>query len=327
MENTSPKKQIKKIGILTSGGDAPGMNAAIRAVVRSALNRGLEVYGIYDGYLGLVEGKIVKMTRDSVTDIINRGGTILGSARLKEFAQPEVTQIGIDQARKHGIDALVTIGGDGTYQGALRLTRMGLNCIGLPGTIDNDIASTQYTIGFDTAVHTALDAIDKLRDTCNSHQRCSILEVMGRYCGDIAFATALAGGADAVITAETGFDLKKVIEMCKQYKEENRRHIIIIITEKVTDVYELAKKIQEYSGYDSRATILGHIQRGGTPTSNDRILASRLGDAAVEQLVQGEGGKCMGIFNNEVVATPIEEALLMKKCMYKDFDKLIRRLS
>lgn len=327
MENTNPKKEIKKIGILTSGGDAPGMNAAIRAVVRGALSRGLEVYGIYDGYLGLVEGRIVKMTRDSVTDIINRGGTILGSARLKEFSQDEVAQIGIEQAKKFGLDAIVTIGGDGTYRGALKLTRMGVNCIGLPGTIDNDIASTQYTIGFDTAVHTALDAIDKLRDTCNSHQRCSIVEVMGRYCGDIAFATALAGGADLVITSETGYDLPRIIEMCKKYKEENRRHIIIVITEKVADVYDLAAKITEFSGYDARATILGHIQRGGSPTSNDRILASRLGDAAVEQLVQGEGGKCMGIFDNEVVATPIEEALKMKKTMYKDIDKLIRRLS
>lgn len=327
MENTSPKKEIKRIGILTSGGDAPGMNAAIRAVVRGALSRGLEVYGIYDGYLGLVEGRIVKMTRDSVTDIINRGGTILGSARLKEFSQDEVAQIGIEQAKKFGLDAIVTIGGDGTYRGALKLTRMGVNCIGLPGTIDNDIASTQYTIGFDTAVHTALDAIDKLRDTCNSHQRCSIVEVMGRYCGDIAFATALAGGADLVITSETGYDLPRIIEMCKKYKEENRRHIIIVITEKVADVYDLGAKITEFSGYDARATILGHIQRGGSPTSNDRILASRLGDAAVEQLVQGEGGKCMGIFDNEVVATPIEEALKMNKTMYKDIDKLIRRLS
>ena len=225
MENTSPKKEIKRIGILTSGGDAPGMNAAIRAVVRGALSRGLEVYGIYDGYLGLVEGRIVKMTRDSVTDIINRGGTILGSARLKEFSQDEVAQIGIEQAKKFALDAIVTIGGDGTCRGALKLTRMGVNCIGLPGTIDNDIASTQYTIGFDTAVHTALDAIDKLRDTCNSHQRCSIVEVMGRYCGDIAFATALAGGADLVITSETGYDLPRIIEMCKKYKEENGKGI------------------------------------------------------------------------------------------------------
>lgn len=327
MESTSPKKEIKKIGILTSGGDAPGMNAAIRAVVRSALARGVEVYGIYDGYLGLVEGRIVKMSRDSVTDIINRGGTILGSARLAEFSQDEVAQIGVDQARKIGIDALVTIGGDGTYRGALKLSRMGINCIGLPGTIDNDIASTQYTIGFDTAVTTALDAIDKLRDTCNSHQRCSILEVMGRYCGDIAFATALAGGADMVITSETGFDLESVIEMCKKYKAENRRHIIIVITEKVTDVHALAKKIEEYSGYVARATILGHIQRGGSPTPFDRILASRLGEAAVEQLLQGEAGKCMGIFNNEVVATPIEEALKMEKSMFTGTEDLIKKLA
>lgn len=327
METNLSKKPIKSIGVLTSGGDAPGMNAAIRAVVRTALNFGIEVYGVYDGYRGLVEGNIVKMDRSSVTDIINRGGTILGSARLKEFSSPEVTQIGIDQLRKLGIDALVTIGGDGTYHGALRMSRMGLNCIGIPGTIDNDIASTEYTIGFNTAVNTALDAIDKLRDTCNSHQRCSIVEVMGRYCGDIAFAAALAGGADMVITSETGLDLPKVIEMCKKYKEENRRHIIIIITEHITDVHDLAKKIEEHSGYDTRATVLGHIQRGGTPTSFDRNLASRLGAAAVEQLMQGEGGKCMGIFNNKIVATPIEEAFKMKKKMYEGYEELITRLS
>lgn len=327
METKDPKKQIRSIGVLTSGGDAPGMNAAIRAVVRTALNFGIDVYGIYDGYRGLVEGNIVKMDRSSVTDIINRGGTILGSARLKEFASPEVTQIGIDNLRKLGIDALVTIGGDGTYHGALRMSRMGLNCIGLPGTIDNDIASTEYTIGFNTAVNTALDAIDKLRDTCNSHQRCSIVEVMGRYCGDIAFASALAGGADMVITSETGFDLPTVIDMCKKYKEENRRHIIIIITEHITDVHELAKKIEEHSGYSARATILGHIQRGGSPTSYDRNLASRLGAAAVEELVAGNGGLCMGIFDNKVVATPIEEAFKMSKSMYAGYETLIKRLS
>ena len=327
MESKDPKKQIRSIGVLTSGGDAPGMNAAIRAVVRTALNFGIDVYGIYDGYRGLVEGNIVKMDRSSVTDIINRGGTILGSARLKEFASPEVTQIGIDNLRKLGIDALVTIGGDGTYHGALRMSRMGLNCIGLPGTIDNDIASTEYTIGFNTAVNTALDAIDKLRDTCNSHQRCSIVEVMGRYCGDIAFASALAGGADMVITSETGFDLPTVIDMCKKYKEENRRHIIIIITEHITDVHELAKKIEEHSGYSARATVLGHIQRGGCPTAYDRNLASRLGSAAVEELVAGKGGLCMGIFDNKVVATPIEDAFKMTKSMYAGYESLIKRLS
>lgn len=319
--------EIKRIAVLTSGGDAPGMNAAIRAVVRSAINHGLEVYGVEDGYRGLVEGRIFPMNRDSVTDIINRGGTILGSARLKEFQKEEVTQIGIDQLRSLGIGALITIGGDGTYQGALRMTRMGLPCIGVPGTIDNDIASTQYTIGFDTAVNTAADAIDKLRDTSNSHQRCSIVEVMGRYCGDIAFATALATGADYVITSETGYDLANLVEMAKRYKRENRRHILIIITEHVTNVYDMAKKLEEYSSYDARATILGHIQRGGSPSPYDRILASRLGNAAVEAILKGEGGKCVGVFDNEVVATPIEEALKMKKNMFAGFEDLTKKLA
>ena len=327
MENNSSKKTIKKIGVLTSGGDAPGMNAAIRAVVRSALNEGLEVYGIYDGYRGLVEGRIFKMNRESVTDIINRGGTVLGSARLKEFASPGVAEIGVDKIKKLGIDALVTIGGDGTFRGAMLLTKKGINCIGIPGTIDNDIPSTQYTIGFDTAVNTAVEAIDKLRDTCNSHQRCSIVEVMGRYCGDIAYAAGLASGADVVITSETGFDMAALIELCKKYKQESRRHIIIIITEKITDVHDLANKITEHSGYDTRATVLGHIQRGGSPTPYDRNLASRLGDEAVKRLINGEGGLCMGIYNNEIIATPIEEALQMKKQMFKGFIDLISKLS
>lgn len=327
MENNTSKKTIKKIGVLTSGGDAPGMNAAIRAVVRSAINMGLEVYGIYDGYRGLVEGRIFKMSRQSVTDIINRGGTVLGSARLKEFASPEVAQIGVDNIKKLGIDALVTIGGDGTFKGAMLLTTKGVNCVGIPGTIDNDISSTQYTIGFDTAVNTAVEAIDKLRDTCNSHQRCSIVEVMGRYCGDIAYAAALASGADVVITSETGFDLPNLIELCKKYKAEDRRHIIIIITEKITDVHDLAKKITEHSGYDTRATVLGHIQRGGTPTPYDRNLASRLGEGAVERIINGEGGICMGIYDNEIVATPIEDALKMKKQMFKGYIDLISKLS
>lgn len=327
MVDNSSKQTIKKIGVLTSGGDAPGMNAAIRAVVRSALNEGLEVYGIYDGYRGLVEGRIFKMNRESVTDIINRGGTVLGSARLKEFASPGVAEIGVDKIKKLGIDALVTIGGDGTFRGAMLLTKKGINCIGIPGTIDNDIPSTQFTIGFDTAVNTAVEAIDKLRDTCNSHQRCSIVEVMGRYCGDIAYAAGLASGADVVITSETGFDMAALIELCKKYKQESRRHIIIIITEKITDVHDLAKKITEHSGYDTRATVLGHIQRGGSPSPYDRNLASRLGDEAVKRLINGEGGLCMGIRDNEIIATPIEEALQMKKQMFKGFIDLISKLS
>ena len=320
-------KSIHKIAVLTSGGDAPGMNATIRSIVRAGIDSGLSVYGIEDGYRGLVEGRVYEMDRNAVTNIINRGGTILGSARLPEFSKDEVAQIAVEQLHNRGIEAVITIGGDGTYRGALKLTQMGINCVGVPGTIDNDIASTEFTIGFDTAVNTAVDAIDKLRDTSNSHQRCSIVEVMGRYCGDIAFASALAGGADMVITSETGFDLPTVIDMCKKYKEENRRHIIIIITEHITDVHELAKKIEEHSGYSARATVLGHIQRGGCPTAYDRNLASRLGAAAVEELVAGKGGLCMGIFDNKVVATPIEDAFKMTKSMYAGYESLIKRLS
>ena len=232
---------IKRIGVLTSGGDAPGMNAAIRAVVKAGMKNNIEVYGVYDGFRGLVEGKIEKLDYHSVNDKINRGGTFLGSARLSEFKDEKVRQVALEQLKKFGIEALVTIGGDGTYMGALRLTEMGINCIGLPATIDNDIASTDFTIGFDTAINTAVDAVDKLRDTSNSHQRCSIVEVMGRYCGDVAIATALATGAEMVVTAETGFDLQKVLDTAKQCCEMNKRHALFIFTEHITDVYELAK--------------------------------------------------------------------------------------
>lgn len=318
---------IQKIAVLTSGGDAPGMNAVIRAIVRSGIENGLEVYGIYDGYRGLVEGKIENMDRNDVTNIINRGGTILGSARLPEFSKDEVAQIAVDQLRNRGIQAVITIGGDGTYRGALKLTKMGINCIGLPGTIDNDIASTEFTIGFDTAVNTAVDAIDKLRDTSNSHQRCSIVEVMGRYCGDIAYAASVATGADLVITSETGFSLEEVINTVKRCQNHKSRHVLIVITEHITDVRELAKQVQEYTGFDTRATILGHIQRGGSPSPFDRVLATRLGNAAVEELLKGEGGKCMGVFKNEIVATPIEEAFQMKKQMFKGYKELATKVS
>ena len=318
---------IKKIAVLTSGGDAPGMNAAIRAIVRAGIYNGLEVYGIEDGYRGLVEGRIKLMTRNSVSEIINRGGTILGTARLTEFSKPEVTQIGIDQLKALGIGALITLGGDGTYHGALRMSRMGLNCIGVPCTIDNDIASSQYTIGFDTAVNTSVEAIDKLRDTSNSHRRCSIVEVMGRYCGDIAYATAVATGADYVITGDTKYDINEVIRVVNKCKAENRRHILIVITEKVTDVHEMARIITDTTGYEARATILGHIQRGGSPSGFDRILASTLGEAAVNAILDNQSGVCMGYFNGEVKVIPIEEAFKMKKQTFKDFDDLTIKLS
>lgn len=320
-------KTIEKIAVLTSGGDAPGMNAVIRAIVRSGIENGLEVYGVYDGYRGLVEGNIEKMDRNDVTNIINRGGTVLGSARLPEFSKDEVAQIAVEQLKRRGIQAVITVGGDGTYRGALKLTGMGINCIGVPGTIDNDIASTEFTIGFDTAVNTAVDAIDKLRDTSNSHQRCSIVEVMGRYCGDIAYAASVATGADLVITSETGFSLEEVINTVKRCQNHKSRHVLIVITEHITDVRELAKQVHEYTGFDTRATILGHIQRGGNPSPFDRVLATRLGNAAVEELLKGEGGKCIGVFKNEIVATPIEEALQMKKQMFKGYKELTKKVS
>lgn len=318
---------IKKIAVLTSGGDAPGMNAAIRAIVRAGIYNGLEVYGVEDGYRGLVEGRIKLMNRNSVSEIINRGGTMLGTARLTEFSKPEVTQIGIDQLKALGIGALVTLGGDGTYHGALRMSRMGLNCIGIPCTIDNDIASTQYTIGFDTAVNTAVEAIDKLRDTSNSHRRCSIVEVMGRYCGDIAYATAIATGADYVITSDTKYDINEIVRVVNKCKAENRRHILIIITEHITNVHELADVITNTTGYEARATVLGHIQRGGAPTGFDRLLASTLGEAAVNAILDNQSGVCMGYFNGEIKAIPIEEAFKMKKQTFKDFDKITVKLS
>lgn len=311
--------KIHKIAILTSGGDAPGMNAAIRAVVRSSISYGLEVYAIYDGYAGLIEGKIKKMERSEVTNIINRGGTILGTARLPEFKEDEVAKKGADILKNLGIDALVAIGGDGTYRGALKLHNFGINCIAIPGTIDNDIASTEFTIGFDTAVNTAVDAIDKLRDTCNSHHRCNVIEVMGRYCGDIAYAAGLASGCDLIFTSETGYDEDQIIDFILDAQAKGRHRLLICITEKVTDVAALAKKINIKTGFDSRATILGHIQRGGNPTPFDRVLATRLGGAAVDFLVEGKSGVCIGVFNNEIIATPITEALEMKKNIFKKY--------
>ena len=311
--------KINKIAILTSGGDAPGMNAAIRAVVRSGLSHGLEVYAVYDGYAGLVEGNIQKMDRSSVTNIINRGGTILGTARLPEFKDDEVALKGVENLKKLGIDALVAIGGDGTYQGALKLHGYGINCVAIPGTIDNDIASTEFTIGFDTAVNTAVDAIDKLRDTCNSHHRCSVIEVMGRYCGDLAYAAGIASGADLIITSETGYDEEGIINFIHGTKAEKHHRLLIVITEKVTDVSALAKRIRIETGWDSRATILGHIQRGGNPTPFDRVLATRLGDAAVDALMDGKSGVCMGVFNNEIIATPITEAFGMSKNVFRKY--------
>ncbi|QUM80181.1 6-phosphofructokinase [Moritella sp. 5] len=292
---------IKRIGVLTSGGDAPGMNAAIRAVVREGLHLGLEVYGIYDGYAGLHQDRIEKLDRKSVSDVINRGGTFLGSARFPEFKEESVRKEAIENLKKHNIDALVVIGGDGSYMGAKKLTEMGFPCIGIPGTIDNDIPGTTYTIGFDTALNTVVDAIDRLRDTSTSHQRISIVEIMGRYCGDLTMGAAVAGGAEFVVIPEKGYDEAELLTQVKAGIEKGKKHAIIAMCEHVTNVDALAKHIEAETGRETRATILGHLQRGGTPTARDRIMASRMGSFAVKLLLEGEGGRCVGLMNSQMV--------------------------
>lgn len=318
---------MKKIGVLTSGGDAPGMNAAIRAVVRSALSRGLEVYGIYNGYEGLISDDIRKLDRSDVSDIITQGGTILGSARLEEFKLIEVRQRAVDNLKRYGIEGLVVIGGDGSYRGAKALSDMGINCIGIPGTIDNDISSTDFSIGFDTALNTIIENVDKLRDTSASHHRCSIVEVMGNRCGDLALFAGITSGAEVVITKETGYDETEVLERLRGIESrKKKRHSIIIISEKITDVELLAQKISQHTGFSGRSTVLGHIQRGGSPTARDRILATRFGDFAVEQLVSGASGQCLCLIQEELVAMDINEALAVLRKSRKDLFDLQKRL-
>ena len=315
---------IKKIGVLTSGGDSPGMNAAIRAVVRAGLAAGLEVYGIRDGYLGLHQDRISKLERHSVSDMINRGGTFLGSARFPAFKEESVRREAIENLKKHGIDALVVIGGDGSYMGAKKLTEMGYPCVGLPGTIDNDIAGTEFTIGFDTALNVVMEAIDRLRDTSTSHKRISIVEVMGRHCGDLAMSAAVAGGAEYVIVPEKGFDKNELLAQIDDGISKGKRHAMVTICEHVTDVNALAKEIEAHTGLETRATILGHIQRGGSPTARDRILASRMGAYAVDLLLSGVGGRCVGIQQNQLVHHDIIDCI---ENMKRPFDEEMFHLS
>ena len=318
---------VRKIGVLTSGGDAPGMNSAIRAVTRVALANGIEVVGIRDGYKGLVNGDFVNLTKRDVSDMLDRGGTKLGSARLPEFKDEEVQDKAVNQLKSNGIDASVVIGGDGSYRGAMALTKKGINCIGLPGTIDNDIAGTDFTIGFDTALNTCVECVDKLRDTSSSHHRCSVVEVMGNHCGDLAVWTALSCGAEVVITPETGYDELDILERLRYLdKAVKKNHAIVIISEKITDAESLARKISLNTGFSGRATVLGHIQRGGSPTPNDRVLAERMGQKAVELLMDGVGGHCVGIIDNKIISMPIEEVLEAPRKSRKEFYRLFDNL-
>ncbi|ETT82599.1 6-phosphofructokinase [Viridibacillus sp. FSL R5-0477] len=298
---------MKKIGVLTSGGDAPGMNAAVRAVVRKALYHDLEVAGIYYGYQGLIEGQIESLDRGSVGDIIQRGGTKLHSARCLEFKTEEGQLKAIEQLKKHGIEGLVVIGGDGSYRGALELTKRGFPCVGVPGTIDNDIPGTDYTIGFDTALNTVIDCIDKIRDTATSHERTFIIEVMGRDAGDLALWAGLAGGAETILIPEVQHDLDELVTRLEQGYDRGKKHSIIIVAEGVMSASDLAKKLSE-KNIETRVSVLGHIQRGGSPTARDRVLASTFAARAVELLIEHRGGLAVGMRNHVVVDYDLAEA-------------------
>lgn len=307
-------EQIKTIGVLTSGGDAPGMNAAIRAVVRQALAKGLNVKGIMRGYAGLLNEEIVDMDAKSVSDIIQKGGTVLYTARCDEFREAEYQQKGAEICKKYGIDGLVVIGGDGSFKGAQKLSHLGINTIAVPGTIDLDIACTDYTIGFDTAVNTAMEAIDKIRDTSTSHERCSVIEVMGRSAGYIALWCGIANGAEDILLPER-YDGNEelLLEHIKQTKEIGKKHHIVINAEGIGHSASLAKKIEAETGMEARATILGHMQRGGSPTCTDRVHATVMGALAVDLLCKGKSNRVVAYKAGQYVDYEIDEALAMKK--------------
>lgn len=299
---------MKKIGVLTSGGDSPGMNAAVRAVVRKGIFHGIEVAGVYSGYQGLIEGNIKKLEAGDVGDIIQRGGTKLYSARCDEFRTEEGQLKAIEQMRKEGLEGLVVIGGDGSYRGAMALTERGFPCVGVPGTIDNDIPGTDYTIGFDTALNTVIEAIDKIRDTATSHERTFIVEVMGRDAGDLALWAGLAGGAETILIPEDTYDIEDMVDRLQKGRNRGKRHSIIIVAEGVMGGNELAELIKEKADIETRVSVLGHIQRGGSPTARDRVLGSLFGARAVEVLLTGVGGRAIGMKNHQVVDYDMTEA-------------------
>ncbi|MBO4866686.1 MAG: 6-phosphofructokinase [Ruminococcus sp.] len=313
----------KKIGVLTSGGDAPGMNAAVRAVCRAALQRGMEVVGIQRGYNGLLNGEVFEMNARSVSGIIQRGGTCLYTARCPEFREKEGVAKGRDKCKELGLDGIVVIGGDGSFRGAADLSAMGIPCIGLPGTIDNDISCTEYTIGYDTAMNTAMEMIDKIKDTAQSHDRCSVVEVMGRNAGYIAINVGLAVGAEAVITPEEDYDIDAICEKIKNTMKNGKNHFVVVVAEGVGKTDEITKIISEKTGVETRATILGHVQRGGSPTVRDRVVATQMGYHAVELLEKGIGNRVVGMKDNKVYDVDIQEALSMKKPFEDELYKIL----
>ena len=321
-------KEVKTIGVLTSGGDAPGMNAAIRAVVRSAIAKGLKVKGVQKGYNGLLNEEIIDLSARDVSDTIARGGTVLYTARCAEFRTEEGQARGAEVCRKHGIDGMVVIGGDGSFAGAQKLSHHGINTIGLPGTIDLDIACTEYTIGFDTAVNTAMEAIDKVRDTSTSHERCSIIEVMGRNAGYIALWCGIANGAEDILLPEKyDYDEQKIINNIIENRKKGKKHHIIINAEGIGHSEAMAKRIEAATGIETRATILGHMQRGGSPTCKDRVYASIMGAYAVDLLIAGKTKRVVGYKNGEYVDFDINEALAMQKTIPEYQYEIARALS
>ena len=313
---------MKSIAVLTSGGDSPGMNAAVRAVVRTACQRGIKVYGVDRGYTGLIKGDVHEMNLRSVSDIITRGGTILYSARCPEFKTEEGIQKAVDTCKRVGIDGMVIIGGDGSFRGARDLSLRGIPCIGLPGTIDNDISCTDYTIGYDTCLNTIVQMVDRIRDTSESHDRCTVVEVMGRGAGYLALESGIAVGATSILVPEVEYDIERdIIARIREFQKTGKRHFIVIVAEGVGGTAEIAKKIEAETGVESRATILGHVQRGGSPTARDRIMASQMGSRAVDLLTQGIGNRVVGIRDNKIIDFDIFEALKMTKTIdMKDYE-------
>lgn len=319
---------MKTIGVLTSGGDAPGMNAAIRAVVRAGCENGLRVMGIRRGYNGLMQGDMYEMNLRSVSNIINKGGTVLYSARSPEFKTEEGLQKAIKVAKEVGMEGVVVIGGDGSFRGARDLSLRGLPCVGIPGTIDNDIACSDYTIGYDTAMNTVLEMVDRLRDTTESHDRCSVVEVMGRKAGYIALNAGIAVGATSILIPEVEYDFQRdVIDRMLRTQKTGKKHFIIVVAEGVGGVDEMAKRIEAETGVESRATILGHVQRGGIPTVRDRVTASLMGHKAVQLLLDGVGNKVVAMKNSEIVDYDIFEALNMKKTLDLERYKIAHEIS
>lgn len=319
---------MKTIGVLTSGGDAPGMNAAIRAVVRTACENGMKVYGINRGYAGLIEEDIRELNIRSVSDIIHRGGTMLHSARCLAFKEEAGMQKAIATCRKYGIEGIVVIGGDGSFRGARDLSLRGVPCIAIPGTIDNDIVSTDYTIGYDTCLNTIMQMVDRVRDTVESHGRCIVVEVMGNRCGDLTLNSGIAVGATAIVIPEISCDIEKhVIERIKRTQKTDKRHFIVMVAEGIGGVEALARKIEQECGVESRAIVLGHVQRGGSPTVKDRVVASQMGYYAVQKLIAGESNRVIVLKDDKIADYDIYEALCMKKAVDDNLYKVAHEIS